>query len=101
MSLLAHLSLRRLRLFSGLVLFAYIGLHLLNHALGIFSLAGAERALDIAIAFWRIPLMTALLYGAAAVHFGLALRTLYTRREWNLPWIEILRLASGSVSRCC
>jgi adenylate cyclase len=29
------------------------------------------------------------------VHFALALRTLYTRREWNLPWIEILRLASG------
>jgi adenylate cyclase len=84
-----------LRLLSGLVLFAYIGLHLLNHALGIFSLALAEGALRIALVFWRIPLMTALLYGAAAVHFALALRTLYTRREWNLPWIEILRLASG------
>jgi adenylate cyclase len=23
------------------------------------------------------------------------LRTLYARREWNLPWLEILRLASG------
>jgi adenylate cyclase len=94
-TLLAHFSLRRLRLLSGLVLFAYIGLHLLNHALGIFSLALAEGALRIALVFWRIPLMTALLYGAAAVHFALALRTLYTRREWNLPWIEILRLASG------
>ncbi|MEA2759278.1 MAG: hypothetical protein QOH65_1891 [Methylobacteriaceae bacterium] len=95
MNPLASFSLRRLRLLSGLVLFAYIGLHLLNHALGIFSLALAEAVLRIAIAFWHIPLVTVVLYGAAAVHFTLALRTLYTRREWNLPWIEILRLASG------
>jgi adenylate cyclase len=95
LSLLASFSLRRLRLLSGLVLFAYIALHLLNHALGIFSLALAESGLRIALALWRIPLVTLLLYGAAAVHFSLALRTLYTRREWNLPWIEILRLASG------
>jgi adenylate cyclase len=92
---LAPFSLRRLRLLSGLVLFAYIGLHLVNHALGVFSLALAEGGLRIALVFWRIPLIAALLYGAAAVHFALALRTLYTRREWNLPWLEILRLASG------
>jgi adenylate cyclase len=95
MSFVASFSLRRLRLLSGLVLFAYIGLHLLNHALGMFSLALAEGALRIAIAFWRIPLVTVILYGAAALHFALALRTLYSRREWNLPWLEILRLASG------
>jgi adenylate cyclase len=95
LNLPASFSLRRLRLLSGLVLFTYIGLHLLNHALGMFSLALAESGLRIALAFWRIPLVTLVLYGAAAVHFGLALRTLYTRREWNLPWLEILRLASG------
>jgi adenylate cyclase len=95
LSLLASFSFRRLRLVSGLVLFAYISLHLLNHALGIVSLGLAESGLRIALAFWRIPLITLLLYGAAAVHFVLALRTLYSRREWNLPWLEILRLASG------
>jgi adenylate cyclase len=95
LNLLTSFSLRRLRLLSGLVLFAYIGLHLVNHALGIFSLALAESGLRVALAFWRIPLVSVLLYGAAAVHFSLALRTLYSRREWNLPWLEILRLASG------
>jgi adenylate cyclase len=95
LNLVASFSLRRLRLLSGLVLFAYVGLHLLNHALGIFSLSLAESGLRIALAFWRFPLMTVLLYGAAGVHFSLALRTLYSRREWNLPWVEILRLASG------
>jgi adenylate cyclase len=87
--------LRRLRLLSGLVMFAYILVHLINHALGIFSLALAESGLRLEMAFWRSALPTLLLYGAAAMHFSLALWTLYSRREWNLPWVEILRLASG------
>jgi adenylate cyclase len=86
---------RRIRLLSGLVLFAYTTLHLVNHALGIVSLALAESGLRLALAFWRIPVVTGVLYGAAAIHFALALRTLYIRREWRLPLIEILRLASG------
>lgn len=88
-------SLRRLRLLSGLVMFAYITLHLLNHALGIFSLALAEGGLRLEMALWRSLPFTLLLYGAAAMHFSLALFALYSRRHWRLPWIEILRLASG------
>jgi adenylate cyclase len=86
---------RRLRLLSGLVLFAYIVVHLLNHGLGLISLALAESGLRIEMAFWRTPIMTLLLYGAVAVHFFLALWTLYSRRDWKLPWVEILRLAAG------
>jgi adenylate cyclase len=86
---------RRLRLVSGLVMSAYITIHLLNHALGIISLAVAESGLRFEMAFWRTPIMTLLLYGAVAIHFLLALWTLYSRRDWGLPWVEILRLASG------
>jgi adenylate cyclase len=86
---------RRLRLISGLVMFAYIAMHLINHALGIISLAAAESGLRLEMAFWRIPVMTALLYGAVAIHFLLALWTLCSRRDWGLPWVEVLRLASG------
>jgi adenylate cyclase len=86
---------RRLRLLSGVVMFAYIATHLLNHGLGIFSLALAESGLRIEMAFWRIPIMTLFLYGAVAIHFLLALWTLYSRRDWRLPWFEVLRLASG------
>ena len=88
-------TLRRLRLISGIVMFAYIAIHLLNHALGIISLALAERGLSIEMAFWRTPIITLLLYGAVAVHFSLALWTLYSRLSWRLPWVEVLRLASG------
>jgi adenylate cyclase len=87
--------LRRLRLLSGLVMFAYIAAHLVNHGLGIISLALAESGLRLETAFWRGTMPTIALYGAAAVHFSLALWTLYHRREWRLPPIEILRLASG------
>jgi adenylate cyclase len=76
-------------------MFAYIAVHLLNHALGIVSLALAESGLRVEMAFWRSVPATLLLYGAAMMHFSLALWTLYSRREWKLPWIEILRLASG------
>jgi adenylate cyclase len=87
--------LRRLRLLTGLVMFVYIAIHLANHALGIISLSLAESGLRLEMAFWRTTVATLLLYGAAALHFSLALWTLYSRREWRLPWIEILRLASG------
>lgn len=86
---------RRLRLLSGLVMFAYIASHLLNHGLGVVSLALAESALRFEMAFWRTPIMTILLYGAVAIHFALALWTLYSRRDWRLPGIEALRLAAG------
>ena len=92
---LHHLTVRRLRLLSGLVMFAYITIHLLNHALGLVSLSLAESGLGLAMTLWRSPPATLLLYGAAATHFSLALWTLYSRRDWRLPWIEILRLASG------
>ena len=87
---------RRLRLISGLVLFTYITTHLINHAppLGIVSLTFAEADCGW---LWHIAISIAAiaLYGAAALHFTLALWTLYSRREWRLPLIEIVRLASG------
>lgn len=95
MSWHALFSVRHLRLASGLVMFTYLTIHLLNHALGIFSFVLAESGLKLAIVFWRNLVATFFLYGAALIHISLALWTLYSRRDWSLPWIELLRLASG------
>jgi hypothetical protein len=95
MDVFRFFTLRRLRLLSGMVMFFYIAIHLLNHALGIFSLALAESGLRFEMVFWRTPIMTLLLYGAVAVHFLLALWALYSRLSWRLPWVEVIRLASG------
>jgi adenylate cyclase len=90
-----HLTTRHLRLASGLVLLTYVSLHLVNHALGIWSLYLAERGLTWSIALWQSLPGTVLLYGAAGVHFALACRTIYTRRHWSLPVIEWVRLWAG------
>ena len=75
---------RSLRLASGLVLFTYITAHLVNHALGLVSLKTAEAALEFAVEVWSSPLGTVLLYGAFAIHFVLALWSVYERRSGDV-----------------
>jgi adenylate cyclase len=93
--LAAKLSIRNLRLVSGLVLFTYITAHLINHALGLISLDAAERGLAIAVEVWYSWPGTVLLYGAAGTHFLLALWSVYVRRTFRLPPLELLRIALG------
>jgi adenylate cyclase len=90
-----HALLRRLHLVSGVVLLIYLFLHLVNHALGIWSLDLAGRGLELALRLWRSVPGTGLLYGAALLHFSLALRTIYGRRYWRLPLTEWIRLWAG------
>jgi adenylate cyclase len=89
------ISARRIRLASGIVLFIYISSHLLNHTLGLISLSTAERFLAIAKEVWYSRPGTTVLYGAAAAHVLLALRTVYLRPHWRLPLIEYVRLGAG------
>ena len=86
---------RDLRLASGLVLFLYVAVHLTDHALGLVSLAVAETGLRIAVTFWHSLPGTALLYGAAAIHIGLAFLALYERRTLRMPPVQALRIALG------
>ena len=87
---------RQLRLWSGLVLFAYVGTHLLNHSLGIISLGAAESGRLVFLAVWRNPVGTVLLYGSLIVHVALVLWTLYQARHLRLPRWEIVRLGLKS-----
>jgi adenylate cyclase len=86
---------RKLRLATGLVLFAYVTLHLVNHVAGLWSLPvmdavrGAMRAL-----WWSIP-GTVILYGSLAVHGILALYGLYLRRRLMLSFNEGLQVVLG------
>ena len=87
--------LRRFQLVSGVVMLTYLFLHLINHALGIWSLDLAGHGLVLALRLWRSAPGTVALYGAASVHFALALHTIYARRHWALPAAEWLRLWAG------
>src|SRR3954469_21855054 len=63
---------RRIRLVSGLTLFAFILGHFLNHALGLVSLGAMERSLEFFFAVWRSPPGQLALYTAFSAHFALA-----------------------------
>ena len=86
---------RNLRMASGLILFIYIGAHLLNHALGLISLDAAEAGMGIAVEVWYSVPGTVLLYGSFIMHFMMALLAVYERRTFRLPPLELLRIVLG------
>jgi adenylate cyclase len=88
-------SRRDLRLTSGVVMLLYLASHLANHALGLVSLDTAEVVLAGVVEFWRNPIVTVVLYGAAGVHVALAIVSAYERRTFRLPATELLRIALG------
>jgi adenylate cyclase len=86
---------RRVRLVTGLVLFAYVSTHLTNHALGLVSLAAMDIGRQWFLGLWRNPVGTVILYGSLLVHFSLALWSLYLRRNLRMPALEALQLVFG------
>jgi len=87
--------LQRLRLGSGLVLFCYVSLHLLNHALGLVSLAAMEAGREWFLFVWRSPVGFLLLNGSLSVHVALALVSVYYYRHSRLSLRERIQFASG------
>lgn len=83
------------RLYTGLVLFAYIAGHLANLALGLISLGVMNRALDVALAIWGNPIGQVALGGSFVVHFALGLRALFRRRTLRMPIAESAQLSLG------
>src|SRR6266851_3130966 len=80
---------RRIRLVSGLIMFAFVVSHLLNHALGLVSLELAENALWYLYRVYTSYLGSIALYGAFLTHFLLALYALWQRQSLRLrPWYE-------------
>src|SRR3954464_4647293 len=90
-----QMTLRRLRLACGLVMFSYLALHLCMHALGNVSFNAMQSATHLHDAVWHSAPGTFLLYGAFAIHFSLALYALYARRSIHMGIGELTRLALG------
>jgi adenylate cyclase len=86
---------RRLRLTSGLVMFVYVTTHLVNHSLGLISVRVMDLALEYIYEYWASPLGGAILYGAFAIHYSLALWALWLRRSLKMPFAEATQLVLG------
>ena len=89
------ISLRQIRLATGVVLFAYLVSHFLNHALGNISLEALAGGVYWHVAFWQFLPVTILFYTACVVHTALGIWALYERRQFRWRAIEPLQLVLG------
>jgi adenylate cyclase len=87
--------LERLRLWSGLVLFAFVATHLINHAVGLWSLEAMTRVQHWRLVVTRSPPGFVLLTAALLAHMALALWKLARLRTLRLRGAEILQGLSG------
>ena len=86
---------RRLRLISGLVMLAYVTMHLLNHAVGLISLETMENVLWYIFRIWTNRPAQLLLYSSFLVHYALALYALWQRRTLRLHASEMSQIVLG------
>lgn len=92
---LRGVSVRQVRLACGLVLFAYLVSHFVNHALGNISLDALAAGVNIHTLFWQFPPVAFTFYTAVTVHAGLGIWALYERRQFRWKAIEPLQLVLG------
>src|SRR5437899_6278620 len=93
------IGLRQVRLVSGMVLFAYVLSHFLNHALGNISLEAMADGVRWHTAFWQFLPVAIVFYSACLVHAGLGFWALYERRQFRWNTIELLQLSLGLTMR--
>jgi adenylate cyclase len=89
------ISARQLRLVCGLILFAYLISHFLNHALGNISLEALAWGLHYHLLFWQFLPVAIVFYTALLVHGGLGIWALYERRQFRWKAVEPLQLVLG------
>ncbi len=85
----------RVRLISGLIMFAFVISHFLNHALGLISLDLAEDAMWYLYRVYTSRLGSTAIYGAFLVHFLLALYALWQRQTLRLTAPEAVQYTLG------
>ena len=93
--LMRGIGVRQVRLACGLVLFAYLVSHFLNHALGNISMEALASGVYLHTAFWQFLPVSIVFYAAVLAHAGLGVWALYERRQFRWKAIEPLQLVLG------
>jgi adenylate cyclase len=89
------IGVRQVRLVCGLVLYAYLVSHFLNHALGNISMDALAAGVRYHTMLWQFPPVAMVFYGSAVVHSALGIWALYQRRQFHWKAIEPLQLVLG------
>src|SRR4249919_3167473 len=89
------IGVRQIRLACGMILFAYLISHFLNHALGNISMDALAEGVYYHTLFWQFLPVAIVFYTAILVHAGLGIWALYERRQFRWKAIEPLQLVLG------
>ena len=88
-------SLRQIKLATGLVLYLYVTLHFVNHALGNISVDAMESGLAIQKLIWQSLAGATILYVSLLTHMSLGFWALYERRRFRWTRLEAAQLVLG------
>jgi len=91
----ASVSLTRMRIVSGIILFVYVCVHLINHTLGLISDPLMRSMGGIVSSIVRPWPISTILYTALAVHMVLSFWRVYERRSLKMPAREWMQLILG------
>lgn len=89
------MSLRGVRLVTGLVLMLFVTGHMANLMLGMHSLAAMEHWRPWLMGSWRSPLGQGLLVCSALIHIALGLYSISARRSLALSKTDVVQLCLG------
>ena len=78
----------KIRLWSGIIVYIFVCMHLLNHSLGLISIDAMERGRAVFVLIWRNPFGTILLYSSFLAHLSLVLITLANRKSLKMSFGE-------------
>jgi adenylate cyclase len=84
---------RRIRVFTGLVLFIYTSTHLLNHSVATISIQAADAVREYFLLAWRNPVAEIILFLSIAVHIILGILAVIRKRSAKMTkveWVQIL-----------
>lgn len=88
---------KRLRIVSGLILFAFVAMHLANIAMGLSSVALMEQMQPYLLGPWQNPVAGPLLLISLLVHMGLGFRAIYRRNTFNMSRNDIVQIVSSLI----
>lgn len=86
---------KRIRIISGLVLFVFVTMHLINVALGLHSVEMMDRARPLLMGAWTNPAGTFLLTLSLGSHFALGLLAIYRRSTLRLSPTDTVQMIAS------
>lgn len=88
-------AISRLRGITGIVIFAYVVVHMSNHIVGLVSLSAADVMLDNVRWFWHLTFVAIILYASLFIHAGLGVLSTITKYSYRIKFIDWVQIGTG------